>query len=82
MSKKTLSCVSSNPSPTETQPGEEEKINDNPKEAMEMLAKVGGKAPDFTAMAFQNGDFSEVSLSEYTDQWTILCFYPGDFTFV
>lgn len=82
MSKKSLSCVSSNPLPTQENTGEEEHNKNNPKEEMQMLAKVGGKAPDFTAMAYQNGDFSEVSLSDFTDKWTILCFYPGDFTFV
>lgn len=82
MSKKSLSCVSSNSTPEETPTGEEEKFHEKPKEALSMLAKVGGKAPDFTAMAYQDGDFSEVRLSDYTDKWTILCFYPGDFTFV
>lgn len=46
------------------------------------MITVGKKAPDFTAKAFYNGDFVNVSLSEYAGQWTVLCFYPGDFTFV
>ncbi len=46
------------------------------------MITVGKKAPDFTAKAFYNGEFVDVSLSEYAGKWTVLCFYPGDFTFV
>ena len=28
------------------------------------------------------GKFVEVKLSEYLGKWVLLCFYPGDFTFV
>ncbi len=47
-----------------------------------VTARVGGKAPDFEAPAYQNGKFSTVKLSEYLGKWVLLCFYPGDFTFV
>ena len=43
---------------------------------------VGRKAPDFTAPAYHNGEFTEVKLSDYLGKWVVLCFYPGDFTFV
>jgi peroxiredoxin (alkyl hydroperoxide reductase subunit C) len=46
------------------------------------VARVGKKAPDFTAEAYHNGGFTEVKLSDYAGQWVVLCFYPGDFTFV
>ncbi len=46
------------------------------------LVKVGKPAPDFTAPAFFQGKFMNVSLSEYAGKWVFLCFYPGDFTFV
>ncbi len=54
-----------------------------PKEEPRMI-RVGKPAPDFTAPAFYNGEFTEVSLKEFTDQgkWVYICFYPGDFTFV
>lgn len=53
------------------------------KEAVEMsIAKVGGKAPDFEAPAYQNGKFGQIKLSDYLGKWVCLCFYPGDFTFV
>lgn len=43
---------------------------------------IGRKAPDFTAPAFHQGKFVNVRLSEYLGKWVLLCFYPGDFTFV
>ena len=46
------------------------------------MIKVGKPAPDFTAAAYIDGKFANVSLSEYKGKWVLLCFYPGDFTFV
>jgi peroxiredoxin (alkyl hydroperoxide reductase subunit C) len=46
------------------------------------MIKVGQKAPDFTAPAYQKGKFINVKLSDYLGKWVVLCFYPGDFTFV
>ncbi len=51
------------------------------KEAIAMI-KVGKKAPDFSAPAYHQGKFVSVRLSEYLGKWVLLCFYPGDFTFV
>lgn len=47
-----------------------------------MTVLVGQKAPDFTAPAYHNDGFTTVSLSDYLGKWVLLCFYPGDFTFV
>jgi AhpC/TSA family len=47
-----------------------------------MTARVGGKAPDFTAPSYFKGTFTPVKLSDYAGKWVLLCFYPGDFTFV
>ena len=52
------------------------------KEALRMSARVGQKAPDFQAPAYYRGAFTNVKLSEYLGKWVLLCFYPGDFTFV
>lgn len=52
------------------------------KEAKQAMVRVGKPAPDFTASAFYNGKFMNTSLSEYKGKWVLLCFYPGDFTFV
>lgn len=46
------------------------------------MVMVGKKAPDFTAPAYHQGKFVSVKLSEYLGKWVLLCFYPGDFTFV
>lgn len=47
------------------------------------MVHVGEKAPDFTAPGYHNGEFlNEVKLSDYAGKWLLLCFYPGDFTFV
>ncbi len=47
-----------------------------------MQVQIGKKAPDFTAPAYIDGKFSEVRLSDHFGKWIVLCFYPGDFTFV
>lgn len=52
-----------------------------PKEAP-VTATVGQKAPDFTAPAYHNDGFTQISLSDHAGKWVLLCFYPGDFTFV
>ena len=53
------------------------------REEVHMAAvRVGGKAPDFEAPAYQNGQFGQVKLSDYFGKWVVICFYPGDFTFV
>ncbi len=43
---------------------------------------VGYAAPDFEANGYHDGKFSSFKLSEYAGKWVMLCFYPGDFTFV
>jgi hypothetical protein len=52
------------------------------KEERIVTARVGQKAPDFAAPAYYRGGFTTVKLSEYLGKWVLLCFYPGDFTFV
>jgi hypothetical protein len=47
-----------------------------------MTARVGQKAPDFTAPSYYKGGFTPVKLSDFAGKWVLLCFYPGDFTFV
>ncbi len=48
----------------------------------EVRARVGQPAPDFEANAFVNGGFKNLKLSDYKGKWVVMCFYPGDFTFV
>ena len=52
------------------------------KEETKMAVQVGKKAPDFEAPAYFKGDFISVKLSESLGSWVLLCFYPGDYTFV
>lgn len=47
-----------------------------------IVARVGKPAPDFEANAYVDGGFKNVKLSDYRGRWVVLCFYPGDFTFV
>ena len=48
--------------------------------------QVGKQVPDFKLETFDptKGDFSEVSLADLrkAGKWTVLFFYPADFTFV
>lgn len=59
-----------------------EKIKETYKEDDMSMIKVGKPAPNFSAPAYIKGKFAEVELSEYRGKWVLLCFYPGDFTFV
>jgi len=61
------------PPATEQEPGKKEVAS---------MVQVGKKAPDFVAPGYHNGKFLNIKLSEYLGKWTLLCFYPGDFTFV
>jgi len=46
------------------------------------MIQVGKKAPDFVAPGYHKGKFVNIKLSDYLGKWVLLCFYPGDFTFV
>jgi len=66
----------------ETEP-QQEQIDDGEKTpGEEKMALINQKAPDFTAPAYHQGQFVNAKLSDYLGRWVILCFYPGDFTFV
>ena len=56
-------------------------VTQSEKEKKPMI-QVGKKAPDFVAPAYHKGKFISIKLSEYLGKWVLLCFYPGDFTFV
>ncbi len=65
--------------------GKKEVVQDQPpkgKESAMSVVRAGQKAPDFEAPAFHEGNFGQIKLSDYGGKWVILCFYPGDFTFV
>ena len=84
MPEEKLSCVKPAKGPVVSTPlqatgSSEQNVG---KGVTKLMAKVGKPAPDFEAHAFVNGGFSNVKLSDYKGQWLVLCFYPGDFTFV
>ena len=47
-----------------------------------MPALVQKEAPDFTAAAVVNEEFKQLTLSDYRGKYTVLFFYPLNFTFV
>jgi hypothetical protein len=55
---------------------------DEPRRTVMTVARVGQKAPDFEAPAYHKGAFTSIKLSSLLGRWVLLCFYPGDFTFV
>jgi peroxiredoxin (alkyl hydroperoxide reductase subunit C) len=85
MSEEAMSCVQSarGPlAPAAPQTSIEGESQTPEKEEEMALAKVGHEAPDFEATAFVDGGFKNIKLSDYRGKWVVLCFYPGDFTFV
>lgn len=84
MTEEKLSCVKPAKGPvlSTTKQVMESSEQNFDKGVNKLMAKVGRPAPDFEANAFVNGGFSNVKLSDYKGQWLVLCFYPGDFTFV
>ena len=84
MSDEPVGCAK----PTGTVIGEvvenKDRLESDPKvgEKSMVMVRVGGKAPDFEAPAYHKGKFINVKLSDYSGKWVLLCFYPGDFTFV
>jgi hypothetical protein len=52
------------------------------KKEVAAMIQVGKKAPDFSSPGYHKGKFVAMKLSDYLGKWVLLCFYPGDFTFV
>ncbi|SEA70051.1 alkyl hydroperoxide reductase subunit C [Alkalimonas amylolytica] len=47
-----------------------------------MSSIINTKIKPFKATAFQNGKFIEVTEQDLLGKWSVVCFYPADFTFV
>jgi len=69
-------------SPTVQAPAEGQVEREVRKEVAMSSVRAGQKAPDFEATAWFGGKFQRMKLSDYAGKWVLLCFYPGDFTFV
>ena len=82
MADKTDGCVAPSTGPILDLSESAEASPVTKKEVSMTLARVGKPAPDFELGAFHKGGFKNVKLSDYKGKWIVVCFYPGDFTFV
>jgi len=83
MAKEKDSCVQAAAGPISGSKQTESAPQSPAQEVKMVMARVGKEAPDFEASAYLNGQgFKNVRLSDYRGKWVVLCFYPGDFTFV
>jgi len=84
MAEEPVGCAKPTGSVVGEKPSPQNVSDETPKTGEEsmVMVKVGGKAPDFEAPAYHKGKFISVKLSDYAGKWVVLCFYPGDFTFV
>jgi hypothetical protein len=83
MAKEQDSCVQAAAGPIGPEPAQKESGSSPQGGAAMIMARVGQEAPDFEASGYVQGEgFKNVKLSSYRGKWVLLCFYPGDFTFV
>jgi hypothetical protein len=82
MSEKSEGCVKPSQGPIFTTSESPDLVPEFEKEIQMIQARVGKPAPDFELSAFFQGGFKNVKLSDYKGKWIVICFYPGDFTFV
>ncbi len=82
MSEQPQGCARVSGSVAGEKPKDQPSEQPTPKKEITMTAQVGQKAPDFTAPAYYKGGFTSVKLSDFAGKWILVCFYPGDFTFV
>jgi hypothetical protein len=75
-------CARPTGGPVGEAPAEEDVLKPGTLQEGRKMIQVGKKAPDFTAPGFHKDIFVNIKLSDYLGKWVLLCFYPGDFTFV
>ncbi|MGV2480703.1 UNVERIFIED_CONTAM: redoxin domain-containing protein, partial [Salmonella enterica subsp. enterica serovar Weltevreden] len=46
------------------------------------MSLINTEVKPFKAQAFQNGQFIEVTEADLKGKWSVVFFYPADFTFV
>jgi NADH-dependent peroxiredoxin subunit C len=46
------------------------------------MSLIGTEVLPFKAQAYKNGEFVEVTEQNFKGRWSVVCFYPADFTFV
>jgi NADH-dependent peroxiredoxin subunit C len=59
-----------------------EQITLYPKRREKMTSIINSTLPAFKVQAFHNGEFKEVTDKDLLGKWSVLFFYPADFTFV
>lgn len=79
-----MSCASTTASvaPEKQEPSKPSEAEDFEGRKSKVSVFVGKTVPDFEAPAYLKGRFTKVKLSTLRGKWVLLCFYPGDFTFV
>jgi peroxiredoxin (alkyl hydroperoxide reductase subunit C) len=83
MSEAPEGCATPSAGPITETPTEATPTQEEPKKEVYMQKAIVGKpAPDFELTAFIGDGFKNVRLSDYKGKWIVVCFYPGDFTFV
>ncbi len=80
--KAAVGCARPTGGPVGEEPDKTTKNEKQEKQEEQSMIQVGKKAPDFAAPGYHKGEFINVKLSDYLGKWVLLCFYPGDFTFV
>ncbi|WP_459477836.1 alkyl hydroperoxide reductase subunit C [Clostridium saccharoperbutylacetonicum] len=46
------------------------------------MSLIGTEVKPFKASAYKNGEFLNISEENFKGKWSVVCFYPADFTFV
>jgi len=82
MAEKAAGCARPAGGPVGEESGTVPETEEQTVKEVRSMIKVGKKAPDFVAPGYHKGEFVSVKLSDYLGKWILLCFYPGDFTFV
>jgi len=83
MTKEIDSCVKPAGGPLNVKQAPGGELSPPKENEIMVTARVGKEAPDFEASAYVAKEgFKNIKLSDYKKQWVVLCFYPGDFTFV
>lgn len=83
MPEKPAGCVTPSRGPiAQTTEASTDSSSTEKKEVFMVQARVGKPAPDFELSAFFGKGFKNYKLSDYLGKWIVVCFYPGDFTFV
>jgi alkyl hydroperoxide reductase subunit AhpC len=46
------------------------------------MSLIGKEIEEFAAKAFHKGEFIDIQSEDLKGHWSVVCFYPADFTFV